>query len=159
MKYPSDAKERKTKMEWSKLFDSSRTPTLGDIESFLGKGRDDWKTLTAYIESAYNAKPELSYSKCPAQPGWNVKYKKSGKSLCTLYPMEGYFIVLVVVGAKEENEVSMAADAGLFTPYMTELYRRVAFSCGGKWLMIEVRNKTVVEDIKLLLNARVKVKK
>ncbi|WP_423245054.1 DUF3788 family protein [Heliorestis acidaminivorans] len=26
----------------------------------------------------------MTYSKCSAQPGWNVKYKKSGKSLCTL---------------------------------------------------------------------------
>jgi hypothetical protein len=37
-----------------------------------------------------------------------VKYQNSGKSLCTLYPMEGYFIALVVIGAKEEEEVEMA---------------------------------------------------
>ncbi|KAB2952754.1 DUF3788 family protein [Heliorestis acidaminivorans] len=36
------------------------------------------------MEEAYQAKPHITYSKCSAQPGWNVKYKKSGKSLCTL---------------------------------------------------------------------------
>ncbi len=146
-------------MEWSKQFDQSRTPSSGDIEAFLDQEVTDWKVLTTYIEEAYKTKPELTFSKCSAQPGWNVKYKKSGKSLCTLYPMDGYFIVLVVVGAKEENEVSLTADAGLFTPYVTELYVKTPFSCGGKWLMVEVRDSAVVEDIKLLLGARVKVKK
>ena len=99
----------------------------------------------------------MSYSKCAAQPGWNIKYQKSGKSLCTLYPMEGYFIGLVVVGAKEEEEVEMAL--GTFTPYVQELYRKSSFSCGGRWLMIEVKNKSVLQDIKSLIAIRVRPKK
>ena len=99
----------------------------------------------------------MSYSKCAAQPGWNIKYQKSGKSLCTLYPMEGYFIGLVVVGAKEEEEVEMAL--GTFTPYVQELYRKSSFSCGGRWLMIEVKNISVLQDIKSLIAIRVRPKK
>jgi hypothetical protein len=44
-------------------------------------------------------KPKLSYSGCSmdggAWKGWNVKYKKSGKVLCSLYPKQGYFLALV----------------------------------------------------------------
>jgi hypothetical protein len=27
--------------------------------------------------------------------GWNIKYQKSGKSICTIYPQQGYFLALV----------------------------------------------------------------
>lgn len=46
----------------------------------------------------------MEYSRCSMQAGWNIKYKKGGKSLCTLYPMQGYFIALVVVGSHELME-------------------------------------------------------
>lgn len=71
--------------------------------------------------------------------------------------MEGYFIALVVIGAKEEAEVEMAF--GTFTPYVQNLYRKTSFSCGGRWLMIEVRDKSVLNDIKSLLAIRVKPKR
>lgn len=32
------------------------------------------------IEKTYQVRPKMTYSKCFAQPGWNVKYQKSGKS-------------------------------------------------------------------------------
>lgn len=143
-------------MEWSLLFDQSREPAMSDIESFLGTAAENFQSVTSYIENSYKAKPILSFSKCSMQPGWNVKYKKSGKALCTLYPMNGYFIVLIVVGVKEENEVSMAAEANMLTPYITELFRKTPFSCGGKWLMIEVRDKDVLPDVKFFLETRVK---
>ncbi|NLI92771.1 MAG: DUF3788 domain-containing protein [Peptococcaceae bacterium] len=99
----------------------------------------------------------MTFSKCSAQPGWNIKYQKNSKSLCTLYPMEGFFIGLVVVGAKEEEEVEM--ELGTFTPYVQGLYRKTSFSCGGRWLMIEVKEKSVLQDIKRLIAARVKPKR
>ncbi len=45
-----------------------------------------------YILRRPKAIRQLEYSKCSLKPGWNVKYKKSGKALCALYPMEDYFI-------------------------------------------------------------------
>lgn len=77
-----------------------------------------------------------------------MKYKKSSKSLCTLYPMAGYFIALVVVGLKEEEEVQIGIDAGLFTNDVKELYEKTAYSVMGRWLMIEVQGKAVLNDIK-----------
>jgi hypothetical protein len=77
-----------------------------------------WDELVLYIEETYKAKQHLDYSKCSAQPGWNVKYKKSSKSLCTLYPMPNYFIALIVVGTKEEYEVELAMEAGVFSEYV-----------------------------------------
>jgi AraC family transcriptional regulator len=30
-----------------------------------------------------------------AWKGWNVKYRKGGRALCSLYPKQGYFLALV----------------------------------------------------------------
>ena len=95
---------------------------------------------------------------CSAQPGWNIKYKKSGKSLCTLYPMPDHFIALVVVGTKQEDEVEIAVEAGIFTSYVKELYRKTAFSAMGRWMMIEVKHKEILNDIKVLIEIRVRSK-
>lgn len=145
-------------MEWSLFYGSDRQPDSGDITDFIGKGTPLWTELQTYLEDAYRVPSKMSYSKCSAQPGWNVKYQKSGKSLCTMYPMDGFFIALIVIGTKEEAEVEAAAALGQFTPYMTELYRRTAFSCGGRWLMIRVTDREILEDVKKLIAIRVKPK-
>ena len=42
---------------------------------------------------------KIAYSNCAMDNnvwrGWNIKYQKSGKSLCTIYPQQGYFLALV----------------------------------------------------------------
>ncbi len=143
-------------MIWNEKFDAVHIPSYDDIREYLGVEKTNWDKFTAYIEEEYQVKPKIEYSKCSAQPGWNVKYKKSGKSLCTLYPMEGFFIALVVVGAKEEEEVKVGMDAGLFTTYVKELYDNTVYSAMGRWLMIEVKNKDVINDIKQLISIRVR---
>jgi len=143
-------------MEWSMLYGSSREPNEENIREFVGKAEPLWTELKAYLEDTYHVPSKMSYSKCSAQPGWNVKYQKSGKSLCTLYPMEDYFIALVVIGTKEEAEVEAAMTLGVFSDYLRQLYQRTAFSCGGRWLMISVTNKEILEDVKRLIAIRVK---
>jgi hypothetical protein len=143
-------------MSWSEAFNSSQLPSYEDIRQYLGNEVSLWDELLAYLERAYQVQPKMAYSKCAAQPGWNVKYQKSGKSLCTLYPMDGFFIALVVVGAKEEPQAEIALES--FTPYVKNTYLRTSFSCGGRWLMLEVKDKNVLEDIKTLIAIRVKPK-
>lgn len=144
-------------MKWNELFNVNHVPSYEDIKQYIGEGESIWSDLLLYIEKAYQVQPKMTYSKCSAQPGWNIKYQKGSKSLCTLYPMKGFFIALVVVGAKEEEEVERAL--GTFTPYVQGLYRKTSFSCGGRWLMIEAKDKSVLKDIKSLMAIRVKTKR
>ena len=143
-------------MNWYELFGQDKMPSFKDIEQYIGEISPAWTELLSYIEKAYQVEPKMSYSKCSAQPGWNVKFQKSGKSLCTLYPMEGYFIALVVVGVKEEAEVGLAIET--FAQYTKDLYSKTSFACGGRWLMIEVKNSTILNDVKSLISIRVKPK-
>ena len=143
-------------MNWHEIFDADHIPSTEDIRVFLGEAKTIWDDLAVYIEKTYLTKPKTAYSGCSAQPGWNVNYKKSSKSLFTLYPMQNFFIALVVVGAKEEVEVEATIEAGEFTDYVKELYRKTAFSAMGRWLMIEVKDREVLDDVKRLIEIRVK---
>ncbi|HSR03571.1 MAG TPA: DUF3788 domain-containing protein [Proteiniclasticum sp.] len=143
-------------MSWNEIYDADHVPSSEEIREYLGKGESLWDELTSYIEEAYQVKPQITYSKCSAQPGWNVKYRKGSRSLCTLYPMAGYFITLVVVGSKEEEEVRTAVDAEYFTAYVKELYDKTRYSAMGRWLMIEVKDKDVLDDIRSLLSIRIR---
>lgn len=146
-------------MKWNELFNENMTPSSKDIKDFIGSAEANWNDLTEYIENTYQAKPKTEYSRCSLQPGWNVKYKKNGKSLCTLYPMQDYFIALMVIGPKEQDEAEAAMEAGVFSPYVVELHRKASGSAMGSWLMIEVKERSIINDIKILMNMRVKANK
>ena len=137
-------------MDWSALYGPDVQPTEEMTRDYIGSPL--WDTFHTRIRDAYQLQPISSYSKCSAQPGWNVKYQKSGKSLCTLYPMEGYFIALVVMGAKEETEAGLLMPHA--TQYVRELYERTPFSCGGRWLMLHVTNEAILEDVLRLIAIR-----
>ena len=145
-------------MSWNDRFGKENRPTNEELLQFLGAAKLRWSTLVDTIETTYHVTPRLEYSTCSGQPGWNVKYKKGGKSLCTLYPMEDYFIVLVVVGTKEENEVQLAASAGVFCDEVRELYENTKFSAMGKWLMIQVKGQQEAEDVLKLIEIRMKTR-
>ncbi len=142
-------------MDWKTLYHQSNPPSLDDIGDYVDRPR--WKTINYFLSSTYQTEPEFSYSKCSMQPGWNVKYKKSGKSLCTLYPMEGYFIALVVIGSKETEEAEMILPS--CSEYTQALYQNSTFSCGGRWLMIHVTEDKILDDVLKLIQTRLKRKR
>lgn len=85
--------------KWDKMNKAS-VPELSTITEWVND--ELWNDLLAYMDTAYKARISIEYSGCGMAPGWNVKFKKAGKSLCTLYPQEGWFIALVVIGQKEK---------------------------------------------------------
>ena len=136
---------------WAELYNVNKEPTFKEIEKFINNGL--WNKLNEFIKETYNISPTLSYSTCSGQPGWNVKYKKSSKSLCTLYPMEGYFIALVVIGNKEVDETELIMPS--FSEYIQKLYKDSVFILGGRWLMINVTDEKILEDVETLIKIRV----
>jgi hypothetical protein len=143
-------------MKWNELFGINQMPRLEDIKAYIGPTQTYWDELVTHLEEVYQPQQQLDYSKDSLQPGWNVKFRKSGKALCTLYPMPSYFIVLVVIGPKDETEVKKSMDSGFFTPYVKELYDKTTYSPLGRWLMIDVKNQTVLQDIIKLIQIRTK---
>jgi len=137
-------------MEWSQYFEQDHEPTLAEMISFVNNPL--WIALQSFIEATYHIKPIMNYSRCSAQRGWNLKYRKSSKSLCVLYPMDGYFIALVVIGNKELTEAEAYLPQA--SPEIQELFARTPFAAGGRWLMIPVTSERILEDVKNLIQIR-----
>jgi len=91
------------------------------------------------------------------QKGWNIKYRKGGKSLCTLYPMQGYFIVLAVIGEREINEAELLMP--LCSEYTQNLFKQTISGYSGKWMMIDVKKPAVLNDVKNIITLRVSRRK
>ncbi len=140
-------------MQWSEAFLGDNEPTMAQIDGFIASPL--WGELKGHLEAAYGAKPKIAYSICVGQPGWNVKYQKGGKALCTLYPMPGYFIALVVIGERQAGEAELLMPA--LSGYTRALYARTPVVL-GRWLMMDVKDAAVLSDVKALIGLRVKPK-
>lgn len=145
--------------DWNDLFGKENEPTNTQITDFIATPL--WSDLAYYVQQTYNIQPKTEYSSCAMDggiwKGWNVKYKKSGKSLCTLYPKHGYFLSLITVSAKE------AAEADLLIPlcceYVQGLWNKAEPCHFGKILGIEVTKDEILRDVKELIALRVKPRK
>ncbi len=120
-----------------------QSPSMATISGYVNNPLFD--ALCKHVETEYESKPVLEYSKCSMQYGWNVKYKKAGRTLCTLYPKEGTFLALIVIGEREQAETEFKLP--LFTEYFQQLYRETKTGMGQKWLMVEVKDEAVLEDV------------
>ncbi len=139
----------KKKELWDKT-NGAQKPTITTISSYVNSPLFD--ELCKHLETEYQSKPLLEYSRCSMQYGWNVKYKKAGRTLCTLYPMGGYFIALVVIGDREMTELELMLP--YFTEYFQQLYYETKTGMGQKWLMLNVTDEGVLVDVKQCIAIR-----
>lgn len=137
-------------MEWANFYGADRTSTPAQVEEYIASPL--WRKLNDFLRQGYDTQPAYSYSGCAGQPGWNVKYQKAGRSLCTLYPMEGFFIALVVIGAKEVTQAELLAPT--LSPHVQALLQSAVAVAGGRWLMIHVTDEMILNDVKQLVQLR-----
>lgn len=142
-------------MTWDERYTIDTCPSTEEISDFVGNGC--WNDLGHFLHETYDISPSVEYSRCSMNRGWNVKYKKGRKAVCTLYPEDGYFTCLVSIGSKDAPEAELLLSG--CTPYVQELYKKTTLFNGGRWLMIDVKNPDVLEDVKTLIGVRMKKKK
>ncbi len=134
-------------MNWNMLYSKEKSPSMEQITDFINNPL--WEEFNSRIQSAYQVKPRLEHSCCSMQAGWNIKYKKGGKSLCTLYPMEGYFIALVVVGNHELSEAELLLP--LCSEYVQTVFKNTKVGNGqslsfAAWQLFKVICEVVDND-------------
>lgn len=136
-------------MDWQMQYDPQQQPSCQQMGQWIQNSL--WQEFCHTIETQYAIAPHFSYSKCSMMPGWNIKYKKSGKALCTLYPQKGYFYCLLVIGNKEQPEADLLLPT--LSPAMQELYRNTP-NKNGRWLLIPIANRTMMQDAEKLIALR-----
>ena len=141
-------------MKWHELYPISTQPSMDDIASYIGT--DLWTSLTTYFESAYKAKPKISYSNC-SMPGWNVKYSKNGVAFGTLYPAEGAFDVMVIVTYKLTEKMELILPS--LSEKTAELYRNAGdYMKMGKYMIFRIAEEQMLEDYKKIVAVKLQPK-
>ena len=131
--------------------DMGYSPAIAEIGDSIGLPL--FEVFCRYMDEEYQAVRKIEYSKDVWARGWNVKFRKAGKSLCVVYPKNKYFTVLVVVSNKEKERVEN------MLPYLSgelqELYRNTKEGNGQRWLMIDLySDDEVYQDVLQLIRIR-----
>lgn len=141
-------------MEWKDAYRVDNPPNMSEISAYIGSSL--WDDQCTFIEESFHVQPLIQHSICSMAPGFNVKYKKSGRAICTLYPKQGYFDCLLVVGRKQEAAVEEVLPG--FETTIVELYHQAKPLNGSRWLNISVTSQAILENLKELVEIRVKTK-
>jgi len=136
--------------------DKAREPTEEEMMSFVGeKAKAAWTELRQFIEDNYDFMPETVFY--GAKYGWTVRYRRSGKTLCSLFPEKGGFSVLLVLGRKDSEKALSMRDE--LSTRMNTILRSTEQLHDGRWLWIRVLVMNDVDDVKKLLQTKRKPKK
>lgn len=126
-------------------------PTLEEMEEYISN--PVFSQFCADIKTEYHCNEKIEFSSCSWEFGWNIKFKKAGKNLCTIYPREGYFTVLVVIGSKEKDAVEAILPE--CTAELRDIYHQTESGNGQKWLIINLEDKEeMYRDIFRLIHIR-----
>lgn len=145
-----------SKQETLRMFDNAIKPTEKDILYFLEKPVSiAWIDLTSFLNINYDFVPETTfYGK---KYGWTVRYRRSGKTLCSLFPEKGSFTILLVFG---KNEIQKFEELKFeFSQEIVQLHENTKKLHDGKWLWIRVHKSEDLEDVKMLIVIKKKPKK
>jgi uncharacterized protein YdeI (YjbR/CyaY-like superfamily) len=128
--------------------DKEYQPTETAVLEALGAKKPLWEELLHFIADNYPIPGEWNFG--GKNYGWNLWYRKSGKTLVTLYPQDRYFVAQIVLG---KDQVEQALTSKLGKNVGTVLTETPQLH-DGRWLFIKVKTKRDVADIKQLLQIK-----
>ncbi|WP_438496143.1 DUF3788 domain-containing protein [Paenibacillus sp. IHBB 3054] len=143
-------------MNSQRLCDKEVVPTEEQIYSFIGaEAKQAWIELSRFAEQNYDHQPELNFG--GKNYGWNVRYRRSGKTLFTMFPEKEGFTVLLVLGKKEIEAYTGKMEE--FGAYFKSVYEAAAQFHDGRWLWIKVHSIDELKDIEQMILIKKKPKK
>ena len=149
-------KAEEMNQDFERLKDKTSEPTEETVIKFIGKQTSKaWIELRQFIEENYDFKPEIVFY--GNKYGWTVRYRKSGRTLCSLFPEKGAFTVLIVLGKKEVDKVVSISDD--LSPRVRKMLSDTEQLHDGTWLWIRLMTIDDVDDIVKLLTVKRKPKK
>ena len=137
------------KVSYERMLDKGHRPSEEEILATLGHSAP-WLDLRRFIEDNYDFEPELAFF--GKKYGWTIRYRLSGKTLCSLFPESGAFSALIVLGRKQaEKALSMLEQ---FTPGTRAVLEGTEQLHDGRWLWIRVTDQAGANDIKEFLSVK-----
>lgn len=141
----------KNEEKFARMLDGSHKPSEKEIIKTIGvRTAKAWQEIQSFLKKNYDFKPDLVfYGK---KYGWTIRYRKSDKTLCSLFPESGAFTVLIVLGSNEMEKVLSIMNG--FDPEVVSAIKGASQYHDGRWLWLGVRSQNQLRDIKELIKLK-----
>jgi hypothetical protein len=132
-------------MAYERLIDKNARPSDEDMIKVITLPlAEGWTALRHFLVETYEIEPFLQFG--GPRYGWNLPYRKGGRPLCELYPEQGSFTALVILG-KKELEQALARLEGFGATVRKALVESPRFH-DGCWMYIRLADpETVHQDV------------
>ena len=126
-------------------------PTPETLEALTGKKLYDlWTSLHQLIEQKYNM--EQMWNHGGKKWTYEYKYRRGGKTLCALYAKEQTIGFMVILGKDERTKFESMRE--MFSNAAQKIYDETTTFHDGKWLMFELKDTSLFNDIERLLSIK-----
>ena len=126
-------------------------PTPETLEALTGKELYDlWTSLHQLIEQKYNM--EQMWNRGGKKWTYEYKYRRGGKTLCALYAKEQTIGFMVILGKDERTKFESMRE--MFSNAAQKIYDETTTFHDGKWLMFELKDTSLFNDIERLLSIK-----
>ena len=126
-------------------------PTPEPLEALTGKELYDlWTSLHQLIEQKYNM--EQMWNHGGKKWTYEYKYRRGGKTLCALYAKEQTIGFMVILGKDERTKFESMRE--MFSNAAQKIYDETTTFHDGKWLMFELKDTSLFNDIERLLSIK-----
>lgn len=126
-------------------------PTPETLEALTGKELYDlWTSLRQLIEEKYNM--EQMWNHGGKKWTYEYKYRRGGKTLCALYAKEQTIGFMVILGKDERTKFESMRE--MFSNVAQKIYDETTTFHDGKWLMFELKDTSLFNDIERLLSIK-----
>ncbi len=126
-------------------------PTHETLEALTGKELYDlWTSLHQLIEQKYNM--EQMWNHGGKKWTYEYKYRRGGKTLCALYAKEQTIGFMVILGKDERTKFESMRE--MFSNAAQKIYDETTTFHDGKWLMFELKDTSLFNDIERLLSIK-----
>lgn len=126
-------------------------PTPETLEALTGKELYDlWTSLHQLIEQKYNM--EQMWNHGGKKWTYEYKYHRGGKTLCALYAKEQTIGFMVILGKDERTKFESMRE--MFSNAAQKIYDETTTFHDGKWLMFELKDTSLFNDIERLLSIK-----
>jgi hypothetical protein len=126
--------------------DPKHQPTPEEIRLALGSCFPLWERLTSFIERSYRIEGTWS-TWGPAKSGWNLRYRRNGKSLTALHPQQERILAQIVLG-KAQADRALQLELG---EKISRMLQEAPQLRDGRWLFIPVTSESDAKDVEKLL--------
>jgi hypothetical protein len=128
-----------------------KEPTSEVMESLIGNELYQvWNALCLFIDQMYDM--DRLWNSGGKKWNYEYKYRRGGKTLCALYAKENTFGFMVILGKVERDKFENQREH--FSQEVQRTYDNATTYHDGKWIMFELKNKELFNDIGRILQIK-----